>query len=168
MSGSDALPGSDASRSPGADVGCLLPAAAERLDPDRVELDATQSGRGFEGWLELTFARSPYGVSVSPEGSYLYDIRLQVRSQRRLDDETLIGWAATRDLQSVRKLGPLDDDLSVTGRIEWNKFLVFVTSESSAEVESWRGPILLTGLSPSGRMHTMAGHGIFEAHGIGC
>ncbi len=40
--------------------------------------------------------------------------------------------------------------------------MVFVSEEATADVQRWQGPILLRGLSPSGRLHTMAGHGPFE------
>lgn len=136
--------------------------------PSRVELDPTRSGVGFEGWMELTFARSPYGVTVSRDGRYVYDVVLGVRSERTVEGRTLVAWATTRDLDEVRKLGVLDEGSRVSGQVDWNKFLVLVTAERSPDVETWQGPILLTGMSPSGKMHTMAGHGIFEAHGIGC
>lgn len=155
---------------PGTCVAGDLPGAdaPPTADPARVELDAPDASTGLEGWMELTFARSPYGVTVSPEGRYVYDLVLGVRSQRTSEDRTLVAWATTRDLDEVVKLGVLDGDMRVTGQVDWNKFLVLVTREASESVESWEGSILLTGMSPSGRMHTMRGHGIFEAHGIGC
>lgn len=155
---------------PGTCVAGQLPAAEAPLtaEPPRVELDPSNASTGLEGWMELTFARSPYGVTVSPDGKYVYDLVLGVRSQRRSEDRTLVAWATTRDLDEVVKLGVLDGDMRVTGQVDWNKFLVLVTEEASESVESWEGSILLTGMSPSGRMHTMRGHGIFEAHGIGC
>lgn len=160
----------DAVPTPGACLAGELPAAAAPLtaEPPRVELDPSDASTGLEGWMELTFARSPYGVTVSPEGKYVYDLVLGVRSQRSSEDRTLVAWATTRDLDEVVKLGVLDGDMRVTGQVDWNKFLVLVTREASESVETWEGSILLSGMSPSGRMHTMRGHGIFEAHGIGC
>ena len=55
----------------------------------------------------------------------------------------------------------LDAEGRLTATITYNKFLVFVTAEASADVERWAGPILLRGASASARMHTMAGHGPF-------
>ena len=46
----------------------------------------------------------------------------------------------------------------------WNKFLVFVTlepAEATGEAR-WQGPVVMRGLSRSGLMHTMAGHGPYE------
>jgi hypothetical protein len=62
----------------------------------------------------------------------------------------------------VIKLGTLAEDGTLEGSISLNKFLVFLTAESAADVERWSGPVLLRGSSPSGRMHSMAGHGPFE------
>lgn len=148
--------------------GTCLATDAAMLPPGRVELDPTRSGVGFEGWMELTFARSPHGVAVAPDGRYVYDVVLGVRSQRTIEGRTLVAWATTPELDQVRRLGILGEEMSVSAQVDWNKFLVLVTAETSAELDRWQGPILLTGMSPSGKMHTMAGHGIFEAHGIGC
>lgn len=160
----------DAIPTPGACVAGELPAAEAPLtaEPPRVELDPSDASTGLEGWMELTFARSPYGVTVSPEGKYVYDLVLGVRSRRNSENRTLVAWATTRDLDEVVKLGVLDGEMRVTGQVDWTKFLVLVTEEASESVETWQGSILLSGMSPSGRMHTMRGHGIFEAHGIGC
>jgi hypothetical protein len=176
-SASSVVGASSVSESPGGEVPtpgvCVageLPAAKASLtaEPPRVELDPSDASTGLEGWMELTFARSPFGVTVSPDGNYVYDLVLGVRSQRNSEDRTLVAWATTRDLDEVVKLGVLDGEMRVTGQVDWNKFLVLVTREESESVETWEGPILLTGMSPSGRMHTMRGHGIFEAHGVGC
>ena len=53
---------------------------------------------------------------------------------------------------------------NVTGQVAWNKFLGVITREpADATPETWQGPIIMRGMSRSGRMHTMAGHGPFEA-----
>ena len=68
----------------------------------------------------------------------------------------------------MQKLGTLtaDGDLP-PAEITFNKFLVFVTQEDDAAVERWQGRILLRGISPSGRMHSMAGHGPFATEACG-
>lgn len=136
--------------------------------PHRVELQGTGRAPGASGWMDLRFGSSPYGVAVTEDGSYLYELTIQVTAVPPSAGGTLVAWAATPDLDRHEKLGVLGDDRRVEGNVSWNKFLVFVTAESSADVERWKGPILMTGTSPSGNMHTMAGHGIFEQHGIGC
>lgn len=130
-------------------------------DPFEVVLVPTAHANGAGGRAALRFAPSPFGVSVSADGHHLYDIRLETTGLRAAG-RTLVVWAATPELDRVQKLGTLDDRGSLEGRLAFNKFLVFVTAEESADVETWAGPILLRGISPSGRMHTMAGHGPFQ------
>lgn len=142
--------------------------AAARCEPIRVALRATGAGIGAAGYLELAMAPSPFGVSVSPDGRYLYDVTIGVERLRRRPGVIYVAWASTPELDRVVNLGALGEDGIVRGRVGWNKFLVLVTAEAAADGERWEGPILLTGTSPSGLMHTMRGHGIFEAHGIGC
>ena len=56
------------------------------------------------------------------------------------------------------------DERETTARVDWNQFLVVVSLEPSADQigARWSGPIVMRGLSRSGFMHTMAGHGPFE------
>lgn len=136
--------------------------------PHRVQLRGTGRAPGAAGWMDLRFGSSPYGVAVTEDGSYLYELTIQVTSVPPSAGNTLVAWAATPNLDQHQRLGELGEDRRLEGEVSWNKFLVFVTAESSADVERWQGPILMTGNSPSGNMHTMAGHGIFEQHGIGC
>ena len=46
----------------------------------------------------------------------------------------------------------------------WNKYLVIITLEPTDDPQSprWQGPVVLRGMSRSGLMHTMAGHGPFQ------
>lgn len=137
---------------------CLAPAGP---DPFEVILVPTAHANGAAGRVDLHFGASPFGVTVSPDGHHLYEARLRTTGLRA-DGRVLVVWAATPELDQVAKLGTLDAAGGLDGRIAFNKFLVFVTAEASADVERWAGPILLRGISPSGRMHTMAGHGPFQ------
>jgi hypothetical protein len=112
--------------------------------------------------MTLLMSRSPYGVTVDANGSFAYEVTVEALQLRRSPGFSYVVWAATPELDRVAKLGLLEESNRVTGRVSWNKFLVFVSRETSPDAEAWAGPILLTGLSPSGRLHTMAGHGPFE------
>jgi hypothetical protein len=70
--------------------------------------------------------------------------------------------AATPDLGQVRRLGVLGADGTLEARIAPHTYLVVLPAEDDPEVQRWTGPVLLRGSSPSGRMHSMAGHGPFE------
>ena len=130
-------------------------------DPLLVQLYPTAHANSARGAVELRFAESPFGVTVTPDGHHLYEADVETAGLRP-DGRALVVWAATPALDQVQMLGTLGDDGSLATSIAFNKFLVFVTAEPSADVERWTGPILLRGISPSGRMHTMAGHGPFQ------
>jgi hypothetical protein len=131
-------------------------------DPFRIDLVPTAHANGARGVVAMRFAESPFGVSVTDDGRHLYHADITTTALAPHAGETLVVWAATPSLDQVRKLGSLSEAGTLSGTIAFNKFLVFVTAESSPDVERWAGPILLRGISPSGRMHTMAGHGPFQ------
>jgi len=125
-----------------------------------IELTATaESGRGPTGQAVLSFAPSPFVVSVAVDGSYVYRVDVSVQGLPPLDAGAYVVWAARPDLSEMSRMGTLDPSLSVTGEVSFNKFLVFVTRETSADVTRWSGPILLRGISRSGLMHSARGHG---------
>ena len=118
---------------------------------------------GAEGKGRVTFAHSPFGVAVAADGSFVYDLHLAISELRPPSRGTFVAWVTTRNLDRVRRIGALDEDGAVRGRVAWNKFLVVVTLEEQddPEARSWSGPVALRGMSRSGLMHTMAGHGPF-------
>lgn len=116
------------------------------------------------GTAEVTFAPSPYGVALASDGSFLYDVSVRLSEMKAPARGTLVAWITTPEVDSIQRLGALDEHLSVEGRVSWNKFLVVVTLEEAddASAATWSGPIVLRGMSRSGMMHTMAGHGPFQ------
>ena len=136
--------------------GCLL-------TPEVVRLSGTQSAPGSRGSMTLTQPGSPFEITVDEGGFQTFDIEIQVEQMRKRRGAFYVAWAAKPELDEWVKLGTLGEDNRLAGRVAWNQFLIFVSEEGSADVERWQGPIMLTGLSPSGRLHTMAGHGPFEA-----
>lgn len=124
-------------------------------------IPATGRARGVG---EVTFAASPYGVALAPDGSYHYDVHVRLFDMKKPPTGTLVAWATTTQVDQVRRLGALDDALTVRGSVDWNKFLLVVTleEEDDASATMWSGPIVMRGMSRSGAMHTMAGHGPFQ------
>lgn len=117
------------------------------------------------GVADVTYAAtSPFGVSVSPDGSYAYDVHVSVEDLRAPDRGVYTVWVTTSQIDRIRRVGVLGEDGTVTGRVDWNKFLVVITlePEDDPEAETWSGPVVLRGMSRSGMMHTMAGHGPFQ------
>lgn len=133
--------------------------AVELVTTKRIPGTGLASGTG-----QVTFAASPFGVSLAPDGSYLYDVTVQLERMKAPRSGTLVAWATTTQVDEVRRLGPLDDRLRARGQVSWNKFLLVVTLEEADDpaAEAWSGPIVMRGMSRSGMMHTMAGHGPFQ------
>ncbi len=126
-----------------------------------LRLIPTRNGQGYRGVVRLTWADSPFGVTVSEDGRYVYDVQVRLTHLPRNPNATYVAWATTRDLEDRRRIGVLGDDLTAVGQIDWNRFMLLVTEERSPDVEAWQGPILLTAMSPSSWMHTMGGEAIF-------
>lgn len=140
------------------------PSASEcAVTPEVVRLSGTQSAPGSRGSMTLTQPDSPFEITVDAGGFQTFDVEVRVERLRRREGAVYVVWAAKPELDEYVQLGTLPEENRLAGRIAWNQFLLFVSEEATADVERWQGPIMLTGLSPSGRLHTMAGHGPFEA-----
>ena len=113
---------------------------------------------------EIVFARSPFGISLTEDGSYLYDFTVRFERLRPPRAGTYVVWTTTPELDQVTLAGEMTDPASFSGKVAWNKFLVVVTLEPEFDpgATTWTGPIVTRGMSRSGMMHTMAGHGPFE------
>ena len=111
----------------------------------------------------VNFARSPFGVAVSPSGSYVYDLSLSIDRIKAPRRGAYTAWAVAPDLQDVVRLGVIEEGQVASARVTWNKFLVVLTLEPSTEPTGrWLGPVVMRGMSRSSMMHTLAGHGPFE------
>lgn len=157
-------------------VGAVEAAGGAELcapDPDppeyyRFPLVTTKNVPGSaraSGVADVTYApASPFGVSVSPDGSYRYDVHVSVEDLRAPDRGVYTVWVTTSQIDEIRRVGTLGEDGAATGQVDWNKFLVVITlePEDDPDAETWSGPVVLRGMSRSGMMHTMAGHGPFQ------
>ena len=147
---------------------CAGPLAASEGAPDYYAIDLVTTGRvpgtsRATGTADVTFARSPFGLALTPAGEYEYDLALSLQGLATQTERVYAVWVSTPQLDHVEFVGLLDEDFSVNGRVSWNKFLVVISLERADELgERWQGPIVLRGTSRSGRMHTMAGHGPYE------
>ena len=131
----------------------------EMVPTKRVQ--GTGNGVGFG---KVTFSSSPYGVAVAPSGTYMVDITMALRRIKKPKKGFLTAWATKDDLSETTRLGVLDDDFRVSGKAAWNKFLLVVSLEpTDAPTGKWSGPIVMRGMSRSGMMHTLAGHGPYQA-----
>ena len=113
---------------------------------------------------EVAFARSPFGVALAEDGSYDYDFTVRFERLKPARSGAYVVWTTTPELDQVVLAGELTDPAAFSGKVAWNKFLVVVTLEPAFDPDAtmWTGPIVIRGMSRSGMMHTMAGHGPFE------
>jgi len=131
---------------------------------------ATPSAPGAMGHVTKTFAPSPFGIAVSVDGRYIYDLDLKVEGLRGPPNVEYTVWVAPPNLSPIVRLGVLDDQFELSGQVDLNKFIIFVTAEkpgswnpdNGTSGNAWAGPILMQGISRSGLMHSAAGHGPFE------
>lgn len=145
-----------------APAGCFRSGPGAPVDPSVVTMTPSGRAPGASGRLRLRLASSATGLALATDGSYRYEVRVEVQGLRGRPGIHHVAWAATPELDRHVRLGALGEDGSASGEVSWNKFLVFVTAEARPAPEAWSQRILLSATSPSGRMHTMAGHGPFS------
>jgi len=112
---------------------------------------------------------SPFSVALGPDGSYRYDVHVSLQRMKAPREGRLVAWVTTTEIDRIERLGALDDALTAAGTVEWNKFIVVVTLESTddPDTERWSGPVVMRGMSRSGMMHTMVGHGALQQENCG-
>ncbi len=147
--------------------GCGLGARATGPDYYQFPMVSTKRVPGTgnaSGVGELVFAQSPFGVALDGDGSYLYDFTVRFERLKPARDGVYVVWTTTPELDEIVLAGELADPVAFSGKVAWNKFLVVVTLEPAFDPDAamWTGPIVIRGMSRSGMMHTMAGHGPFE------
>ncbi len=133
----------------------------------RIDLVSTRRVPGSaraNGAAEVFYADSPFGVSIAPDGSYVQRLEIRIDGLEPARGGAYVVWVTTPSLDRVELLGTLDGDHRLSGHVLWNKFLVVISLEPELESPGprWSGPIVLRGMSRSGLMHTLAGHGPFE------
>jgi len=131
---------------------------------DLVTTKRVPGARLATGTGQVTFATSPFGIAIAPNGSYVYNLAINLERIKPASEGVYVAWVSTPNLDQVKRLGVLDENMQITGPVTWNKFLVIITLEPSADPlgDIWTGPVVLRGMSRSGLMHTMAGHGPFQ------
>ena len=133
-------------------------------------IDMVKTGRvpgtgRSRGTAQASFARSPFGVSIAPDGTYIYNLAIGFERLKAPKQGHYTVWLTNSLVDDVTRLGVLDQNDSVRGRVAWNKYLVVLTLEPTDDpgATRWSGPIVSRGMSRSGMMHTMAGHGPYES-----
>lgn len=132
------------------------------------ELHTTRNvpGTGLaKGLAEVSVSgSSPFFVSLGPDGSYVYDIDVSIDRMKVPRQGRLVAWVTTPDIDRIERMSALDGNLRANGTVSWNKFIVVVTLEpdDDPDAATWTGPVVFRGMSRSGMMHTMVGHGALQ------
>jgi hypothetical protein len=107
---------------------------------------------------------SPFSVSLTPDGSYHYDLRIVLERMKQPREGVLVAWVTDSGLDQVDRIGAMDSRFQASGTASWNKFIVVITLEltDDSAATRWSGPVVFRGMSRSGMMHTMVGHGALQ------
>jgi suppressor of ftsI len=99
---------------------------------------------------------SPFGIAVSPAGESQHDVLFDLSD---LPDPSAFGpgtvyiaWATTPQLSPVVKLGAVHNGQVRLGRVAFDRILLLISAEPSADVAERSGPLVLRGTSASVRM----------------
>ena len=143
---------------------CALTDPPEYYKIDLIATKRVPQARRAVGVAAVTFAPSPFGINVSAKGHYVYDLAIAIDNLKPAPEGVYTAWISTPNLDQIKRLGVLDDQMTIKGQVTWNKYLVIITLEPADDASSkkWQGPVVLRGMSRSGLMHTMAGHGPFQ------
>ena len=121
-----------------------------------IDLLSTQRGGDATGVVELSRPWSPFGVTVTAEGRHRHALTAWIAG---LPDPATLGpyttyvaWATPLVLDPVLRLGEVGNGLNELGEVAFNKYMVLITAEASADVTERTGPLVLRGRSPSSRM----------------
>lgn len=150
--------------------GLPAPACAITTGPEyyAFELYTTRNipGTGLaEGLAEVSISgSSPFSIALGPDGSYVYDIDVSIDRMKVPRQGRLVAWVTTPDIDRIERMSALDDNLRAAGSVSWNKFIVVITlePEDDPSATTWSGPVVFRGMSRSGMMHTMVGHGALQ------
>ncbi len=116
-------------------------------------LHATAAGGSARGVVELGRVPGPFGVTVTPEGRHVHNLTAWISGLPDLEQlgpfNAFVAWATTPTLDPVIPLGPVGNGRNPLGRISFNKFLILVTAETSADAKVRQGRLVLRGRSPS-------------------
>ncbi len=145
---------------PAASPSAIAPPAASS---DSFPLRPTGGRAGAGGSAELRRVWSPFGVTVSRDGTLVWDVVVTVTGLNPAPDgATYVVWLATPELDRVQLAGEIVDASAVTARVAWNQFLVIVTLESGRPGARWAGPTVLLGRSRSALIAPLWGHSLFQ------
>lgn len=132
----------------------------------RIDLEPTRIGSGATGVAKLALAPSPFGITLTPDGHFLFDVELTVSGLPEPSAwgpfSTYVAWATTQNLDVARRLGVVTAGKTISTQVHYHKFILLVTAEASADGDHWTGPVVLRGLSASMFLDNFSGKTFFN------
>jgi suppressor of ftsI len=143
-----------------APVASLCDGPARPLAPSRdlycIELIAAPRIAGVSGRVELVMRPGPFTVDVTVSGVLRFSPLITLEglpAPASLGSySTYIAWMATPIMDQVVRLGEVRNGRAQLPAIAFDKFIILVTAEASANVTSPTGRFVLRGASPSTRL----------------
>lgn len=121
-----------------------------------IDLAPTPDLPGVSATLHIVTPPSPFGVSVTSNGSPRQRLRASIHGlpePRTLGNYTVfVAWAYTVALDSAIKLGVVTNGRTELREVHFNQFRILVSAERSAAVLKREGRLVLRGTSPSARL----------------
>ncbi len=114
-----------------------------------VELVAAPGVSGVSGRVELASPPGPFTVAVTADGHSRFIPIFYLSGLPSTG--TYIAWATTPQMDSLIKLGEVNNGSVTLRPIDFDKFNILVSAERSARVRAPRGRIIVRGQSPSTR-----------------
>ena len=124
---------------------------------NRVALYPTPDLAPAGGTAFLRWDPSPFGVSVTRDGSQRYRLDLEIEGLPEPgslgDFRTYVAWATTPVMDPVVRLGEVGNGTYPgLGPVAFDKFVILISAEPSAAVATRTGRLALRGASPSTRI----------------
>ena len=124
---------------------------------NRVALYPTPDLAPAGGTAFLRWDPSPFGVSVTRDGSQRYRLDLEIEGLPEPGSlgeyRTYVAWATTPIMDPVVRLGEVGNGtFAGLGPVAFDKFVILISAEPSADVERRTGRLALRGASPSTRI----------------
>src|SRR5467141_427550 len=116
-----------------------------------IELVAAPGVRGVSGRVELASPPGPFTVAVTADGHSRFIPIVYLSGLPPSDGGTFIAWATTPQMDSLIKLGEVQNGSVTLRPIDFDKFNILISAERSAHVREPHGRIIVRGQSPSTR-----------------
>lgn len=141
-----------------------------RAEPDTIGLLGTARASGARGFVRITSMPAPFNLTVTAAGDPVLDLEFIVEGlldPAPLGGDRYVVWVASPQLDRYERIGTLENHARARGSTSLPKWLAIVTVETGESGDRPAGPIVMHGLSPSGRLQSFQGHELFDGPKIG-